>query len=73
MEEEVYLEEVEKKKPIKTSLMGYLDKIKLDNTNQNTTLTDKGFAASVIIALIIYAMDQSFNSMLGWFYSMFKF
>ena len=29
--------------------------------------------ASVIIALIIYAMDQSFNSILGWFYSMFKF
>ena len=27
--------------------------------------------ASVIIALIIYVMDQSFNSILGWFYSMF--
>ena len=27
--------------------------------------------ASVIIALIIYVMDQSFNSILGWFYSIF--
>ena len=27
--------------------------------------------ASVIIALIIYLMDQSFNSILGWFYSIF--
>ena len=27
--------------------------------------------ASVIIALIIYVMDQSFNTILGWFYSMF--
>mgnify|MGYP001201529812 CR=1 FL=1 len=27
--------------------------------------------ASVIIALIIYLMDQSFNNLLGWFYSMF--
>jgi preprotein translocase subunit SecE len=27
--------------------------------------------ASVIIALIIYVMDQSFNTMLGWFYSIF--
>ena len=27
--------------------------------------------ASVIIALIIYIMDQSFNSILGWFYSIF--
>ena len=24
--------------------------------------------ASVIIALVIYIMDQSFNSILGWFY-----
>ena len=27
--------------------------------------------ASVIIALIIYLMDQSFNNILGWFYSIF--
>ena len=27
--------------------------------------------ASVIIALIIYLMDQSFNTLLGWFYSIF--
>jgi len=27
--------------------------------------------ASVIIALIIYVMDQSFNTILGWFYSIF--
>ena len=27
--------------------------------------------ASVIIALVIYIMDQSFNSILGWFYSIF--
>ena len=27
--------------------------------------------ASVIIALVIYLMDQSFNSILGWFYSIF--
>ena len=27
--------------------------------------------ASVIIALIIYLMDQSFNTLLGWFYNMF--
>ena len=27
--------------------------------------------ASVIIALIIYVMDQSFNTVLGWFYNMF--
>ena len=27
--------------------------------------------ASVIIALIIYVMDQSFNTLLGWFYSIF--
>ena len=28
--------------------------------------------ASVIIALIIYLMDQSFNNILGWFYSILK-
>ena len=27
--------------------------------------------ASIIIALIIYVMDQSFNTILGWFYSIF--
>ena len=27
--------------------------------------------ASVIIALIIYVMDQSFNTILGWLYSKF--
>ena len=27
--------------------------------------------ASVIIALIIYVMDQSFNTVLGWFYNIF--
>ena len=27
--------------------------------------------ASIIIALIIYLMDQSFNTLLGWFYNMF--
>jgi|TARA_B110000014_G_C19891205_1_gene461103 preprotein translocase subunit SecE len=27
--------------------------------------------ASVMIALVIYVMDQSFNSILGWFYSIF--
>ena len=27
--------------------------------------------ASIIIALIIYLMDQSFNNLLGWFYSIF--
>ena len=27
--------------------------------------------ASIIIALIIYLMDQSFNTILGWFYSIF--
>ena len=27
--------------------------------------------ASVIIALIIYVMDQSFNTVLGWLYSKF--
>ena len=27
--------------------------------------------ASIIIALIIYMMDQSFNNILGWFYSIF--
>ena len=27
--------------------------------------------ASVLIALIIYVMDQSFNTILGWFYNIF--
>ena len=27
--------------------------------------------ASVLIALIIYVMDQSFNTVLGWFYNIF--